>query len=308
MSALRLARGFTGRDYIIKFEGCYHGHTDSMLVKAGSGVETLGLPDSPGVPSDFAKHTLTARYNDLSSVEALMDAHKNQVACLILEPVAGNMGVFVPEPGFLKGLRQLCDKHGALLVFDEVITGFRVSLGGAQKLYGVTPDLTTLGKIIGGGLPVGCYGGRKDVMSKIAPEGPVYQAGTLSGNPLAMAAGIAALKILGQPGVYESLEEKTKKLTDGVKSAAEKTGVKIWQNRVGSMFSAFFTAEKVFDYASAKTSDTKKFSKFFALMLEKGIYIAPSQFEAGFMSLAHSDADIDATVKAVTESFGELSA
>ena len=306
MSAIRLARGFTGRDSIIKFEGCYHGHTDSMLVKAGSGVETLGLPDSPGVPSALARYTLTAKYNDLESVETLLKSNKDGVACVILEPVAGNMGVFVPEPGFLQGLRKLCDQYGSLLIFDEVITGFRVSYGGAQKLYGVMPDLTTLGKIIGGGLPVGCYGGRKDIMAKIAPEGPVYQAGTLSGNPLAMAAGIAALKILRKPGVYESLERKSKKLNDGIKKAAGKAGVKICQNRVGSMFSAFFTESRVYDYASAKTSDTKKFAKYFSLMLEKRIYTAPSQFEAGFVSLAHSDADIAATVKAASESFASL--
>ena len=306
MSALRLARGFTGRDSIIKFEGCYHGHTDSMLVKAGSGVETLGLPDSPGVPPTLAKYTLTAGYNDLESVEALFNAHKDKVACVILEPVAGNMGVFVPKPGFLAGLRKLCDKNGALLIFDEVITGFRVSYGGAQKLYGVKPDLTTLGKIIGGGLPVGCFGGRRDILSRLAPEGPIYQAGTLSGNPLAMAAGIAALKILREPGVYESLEKMAAKLSDGIGSAAKKAGVKISQNRVGSMFSAFFTESKVFDYGSAKTSDVKKFSKYFALLLEKGIYTAPSQFEAGFVSLAHTEADIEATIKAVDESFRAL--
>ncbi len=306
MSAIRLARGFTGRDYIIKFEGCYHGHSDSMLVKAGSGVETLGLPDSPGVPAALARYTLTARYNDLESVEALFRAEKDGVACVILEAVAGNMGVFVPKPGFLAGLRKLCDQNGALLIFDEVITGFRVSYGGAQKLYGVTPDLTTLGKIIGGGLPVGCYGGRRDIMSKIAPDGPVYQAGTLSGNPLAMAAGIAALKILREPGVYDALEAKSKRLSDGVKKAAEGAGVRIWQNRVGSMFSSFFTESEVCDYGSAKTSDTAKFSRFFALMLEKGVYLAPSQFEAGFMSLAHSDADIEATISAAAESFASL--
>ena len=306
MSAVRLARGFTGRDSIIKFEGCYHGHSDSMLVKAGSGVETLGLPDSPGVPAALARYTLTAKYNDLESVEAIFKSDKEGVACVILEPVAGNMGVFVPKPGFLAGLRKMCDQHGALLIFDEVITGFRVSYGGAQKLYGVTPDLTTLGKIIGGGLPVGCYGGSKDIMLKIAPEGPVYQAGTLSGNPLAMAAGIAALKILREPGVYETLEEKSKKLTDGLRKAAEKAGVKICQNRVGSMFSAFFTDSEVYDFDSAKKSDASKFSRFFALMLERGIYLAPSQFEAGFMSLAHSYADIEATIVTAAESFSFL--
>ncbi len=306
MSAIRLARGFTGRDMILKFEGCYHGHGDSMLVKAGSGVETLGLPDSPGVPSGIANNTLTAKYNDLKSVEELFAAQPGKIACVILEAVVGNMGVWIPEPGFLQGLRALCDKHGALLIFDEVITGFRLAYGGAQQYYGVKPDLTTLGKIIGGGLPVGCFGGRKDIMKMMAPEGPVYQAGTLSGNPLAMAAGIATLNILKTPGVYDQLEQKSRKLADGLAAAAQKAGHKTTSNRVGAMFSLFFTDKKVFDYPSSKTSDTKKFAKYFGLMLENGVYLAPSQFEAGFMSLAHSEADIAKTIAAAESAFSQL--
>ncbi len=306
MSAIRLARGFTGRPFILKFEGCYHGHVDSMLVKAGSGVETLGLPDSPGVPEGVASNTLTAKYNDLASVEALFAAHPAAIACVILEPVVGNMGVWVPEPGFLQGLRNICDKNGALLIFDEVITGFRLAYGGAQQHFGVKPDLTTLGKIIGGGLPVGCFGGRKDIMKMMAPEGPVYQAGTLSGNPLAMAAGIATLNILKTAGTYEALEQKSKKLAEGIAAAASKAGLKTTSNRVGAMFSLFFTDRKVFDYPSAKTCDTQKFAKYFWSMMENGVYIAPSQFEAGFMSLAHSDADIDATITAAEASLNQL--
>ena len=306
ISAIRLVRGFTGRDMILKFEGCYHGHGDSMLVKAGSGVETLGLPDSPGVPAGIAHNTLTAKYNDLRSVEELFAAHPGKIACVILEAVVGNMGVWIPEPGFLPGLRTLCDKHGALLVFDEVITGFRIAYGGAQQHYGVKADLTTLGKIIGGGLPVGCFGGRKDIMKMMAPEGPVYQAGTLSGNPLAMAAGIATLNILKQPGAYEALEQKSKKLADGIAAAARNAGHKTVSNRVGAMFSLFFTDTKVFDYPSSKTSDTKKFARYFGMMLENGVYLAPSQFEAGFMSLAHSDADIEKTIAAAESAFKRL--
>jgi len=303
MSAIRLARGYTGRNMILKFEGCYHGHTDSLLVKAGSGVETLGLPDSPGVPVELAHHTLTASFNDLKGVETLFNLHKDKIACVILEPIVGNMGVIPPEPTFLPGLRRLCDKYGVLFICDEVMTGFRVSYGGAQKLYRITPDITTLGKIIGGGLPVGCYGGKRAIMSKIAPEGPIYQAGTLSGNPLAMAAGIATLKILQQPGTYETLESKSKTLADGIAAEAAKAGIKTWSNRVGSMFSLFFADQKVYDYASAKKSDTQRFAKFFSLMLERGVYLAPSQFEAGFVSLAHSDEDIQNTIRAAAESF-----
>lgn len=307
MSAIRLARGFTGRDLILKFEGCYHGHADSLLVKAGSGVETLGLPDSPGVPADFARNTLTAPFNNLSAVEELLRKQNGKIACIILEPIVGNMGVLPPVDGFLKGLRKLCDEHGTLLIFDEVMTGFRVAYGGAQELYGITPDLTTLGKVIGGGLPVGAYGGKKEIMQKIAPEGPIYQAGTLSGNPLAMAAGIATLNILSEDGTYDKLESSSAKLADGISNAAEKAGVKISSNRVGAMFSCFFTdLEKVFDYDTAKTSDTEKFARYFSLMLSAGIYLAPSQFEAGFMSLAHTDGDIEKTISAAGNAFSKL--
>ncbi len=303
MSAIRLARGYTGRDMILKFEGCYHGHGDSLLVKAGSGVETLGLPDSPGVPADLAKLTLTAPFNSLVAVEKIFDEHPSSIACIILEPIVGNMGVLPPKDGFLEGLRKICDRDGAVLIFDEVMTGFRVAYGGAQTRYGVTPDLTTLGKVIGGGLPVGAYGGKKEIMERIAPAGDIYQAGTLSGNPLAMAAGIATLNILKKDGTYEALEEKSAKLCDGLAKAAKSAGLNIWANRVGAMFSSFFTGIEVFDAATAKTSDTQKFSRYFASMLEEGIYLAPSQFEAGFMSLAHSDADIEKTISSAEKSF-----
>ena len=306
MSAIRLARGFTGRDLIIKFEGCYHGHADYLLVKAGSGVETLGLPDSPGVPADFAKNTLTAPFNNLGAVEKIFDAHGKNIACVILEPIVGNMGVLPPKDGFLEGLRDVCDKHSALLIFDEVMTGFRVAYGGAQERYGVMPDLTTLGKIIGGGLPVGAYGGKKEIMSQIAPAGPVYQAGTLSGNPLAMAAGIATLSILREPGAYDKLEEKSKRLAAGIFAAAMDAGLKSSATRVGAMFSFFFTEGEVYDYDTAKTCDTDMFAKYFQSMLANGVYLAPSQFEAGFMSLAHSDEDIDKTIKAAAASFKAL--
>ncbi len=298
MSAIRVARGHTGRDLILKFEGCYHGHADSLLVKAGSGVETLGLPDSPGVPAPLANLTLTAPFNDISAVEQFFQKHPQEIACVILEPVVGNMGVLPPEPGFLEGLRKLCDADGAVLIFDEVMTGFRVAYGGAQERFGVTPDLTTLGKVIGGGLPVGAYGGKKEIMEKVAPAGPIYQAGTLSGNPLAMSAGIATLKILQRPGTYEQLEEKSKKLADGLSQAAESAGVETTSNRVGAMFSMFFTNQKVGNYETAKTSDTERFAAYFGRMLDEGIYIAPSQFEAGFMSLAHTDDDIAQTLSA----------
>lgn len=303
MSAIRLARGYTGRDLIVKFEGCYHGHADFLLVKAGSGVETLGLPDSPGVPADFAKNTLTAPFNNLGAVEKIFDEHGDKIACIILEPVVGNMGVLPPKDGFLQGLRKICDKHSALLIFDEVMTGFRVSYGGAQERYGVTPDLTTLGKVIGGGLPVGAYGGKKAIMSQIAPAGPIYQAGTLSGNPLAMAAGIETLSILKEPGSYQKLEEKSARLAAGLSKAAESAGIKTFSTRVGAMFSLFFTETKVFDYDTAKTCDTGMFAKYFRSMLDNGVYLAPSQFEAGFMSLAHSDDDIDDTIAAAAASF-----
>ncbi len=303
MSALRLARAFTGRPKIIKFEGGYHGHADMLLAQAGSGVITLGLPDSAGVPQEAVQHTLTAPYNDLAAVEALFDANPGQIAAVILEPVAGNMGVVPPAPGFLAGLRRLTQAHGALLIFDEVITGFRIAYGGAQALYGVLPDLTCLGKIIGGGLPVGAYGGRREIMEKVAPLGPMYQAGTLSGNPLAMTAGIETLKLLRQPNTYERLEIMAARLSERLGSAAAAAGVPLTQNRVGSMMTAFFTAQPVTDYTSAKTSDTARYARFFRAMLERGVYLAPSQFEAAFISLAHTDADIEATVEAAREAF-----
>ena len=307
MSAIRLARGYTDRDLILKFEGCYHGHGDSLLVKAGSGVETLGLPDSPGVPADLAKNTITVPFNNLPEVEKAFKKHKGKIACVILEPIVGNMGVLPPKKDFLEGLRDLCTENGTVLIFDEVMTGFRVALGGAQELYRVTPDLTTLGKIIGGGLPVGAYGGKREIMEKIAPSGPIYQAGTLSGNPLAMAAGIATLNILRIPGTYSMLETKAARLAKGLERAASEAGVKVKQNRVGSMFSMFFTESEVFDYESAKTSDTTKYAKYFAGMLKEGVYLAPSQFEAGFISLAHTDEDISDTISAAERVLKTLS-
>jgi glutamate-1-semialdehyde 2,1-aminomutase len=296
MSALRLARAATGRDDIIKFEGCYHGHSDQMLVKAGSGALTLGIPDSPGVPADLARHTLNLPYNNLGAVERALRRRRGKVAAVILEPVAANAGVIPPAPGFLEGLRELTREHGALLIFDEVITGFRVAYGGAQERFGVRPDLTCLGKIIGGGLPVGAYGGRRDLMEQMAPQGPVYQAGTLSGNPLAMAAGIATLEILRQPGTYEKLERKGAYLAEGVAENLKRTGVRAVQNRVGSVSCLFFTRSAVWDFASAFRSNTKRFGNYFARMLRGGIYLAPSQFEAAFISLAHSKADLDKTL------------
>ncbi len=303
MTALRLARAYTQRDKIIKFEGCYHGHADLLLVQAGSGVATLGLPDSPGVPASTVEDTLVARYNDLDSVRELFEIYPDEIAAIILEPVAGNMGVVVPEEEFLNGIRAVTQEYGALLIFDEVMTGFRVHPSGAQTLYDIQPDLTTLGKVIGGGLPVGAYGGKREIMSMIAPAGPVYQAGTLSGNPLAMAAGIATLRALDKPGVWGSLENSSQKLADGIGSAAKDAGIPVWQNRVGTMFSTFFTENRVTDWPSAKTSDTDVFGKYFQGMLERGVYLAPSQFEAGFMSTAHGDAEIDATIDAASETF-----
>ena len=296
MSAIRLARAYTRRDTIIKFEGCYHGHADHLLVKAGSGVATLGIPDSPGVPEAFARHTLTARYNDIHGIERLVKKHGNKIACIIVEPIAGNMGVVPPHPEFLPALRQITRKNGILLIFDEVMTGFRVHAGGAQTLFKVEPDLTCLGKVIGGGLPIGAYGGRKDIMEMIAPAGPVYQAGTLSGNPVAVTAGIETLKLLNMPGIYNELEKKSKKLADGLGEAAKQAKVPYYQTRVGSMLGGFFAKGPVIDYSSAKKSDTKRYAKFFHGMLRQGVYLAPSQFEAAFLSTAHSSAHIRKTI------------
>jgi glutamate-1-semialdehyde 2,1-aminomutase len=306
MSALRLARGFTKRDKIIKFAGGYHGHADGLLIKAGSGVATLGIPDSPGVPESYAMNTLTASYNDLDAVKQLFKAYPKQIAAVIVEPVAANMGVVLPAVGFLEGLRDLTRKSGALLIFDEVISGFRLAYGGAQAVYNVTPDLTCLGKIIGGGLPVGAYGGRRDIMSLMAPLGPVYQAGTLSGNPLAVTAGIETLKALKQPGVYKKLEKKAATLEDGIIQAAAKADVSICISRSGSLLTAFFTSAPVVDYDSAKKSDTALYAKFFWKMIEEGIYWPPSQFEAAFVSLAHSDEEIKTTIDAITRSLKSL--
>ena len=298
MSALRLARAFTGRTKVVKFDGGYHGHADGMLVQAGSGQATLGLPDSPGVPPSFAAETLSARYNDAAGVEALFERFGGEIAAVIVEPVAGNMGVVPPAPGFLERLRELTVEHGALLVFDEVITGFRLHYGGAQTLFGVEPDLTCLGKIIGGGLPVGAYGGRREIMEMVAPLGPVYQAGTLSGNPLAMAAGIVTLRALQDEAFYERLEIKALYLEDGLRRAAEEAEVPVRINRAGSLLTMFFTNEPVTDFESAKRSDTERYAGYFRAMLERGVFLAPSQFEAMFMSAAHSDDDIAATIDA----------
>ncbi len=307
MSAIRLARGFTGRDKIIKFEGCYHGHADCLLVKAGSGALTLGQPNSPGVPADFAKHTLTCSYNDVNSVRAAFEQYPHDIACIIVEPVAGNMNCVPPEPGFLAALRSLCDEFGALLIIDEVMTGFRVALGGAQAWYGVVPDLTCLGKIIGGGMPVGAFGGRRDIMAMLAPTGPVYQAGTLSGNPIAMAAGLACLTEIARPGTHEVLSERTAQLANGLREAAKAENIGLVVNQVGGMFGLFFTdAEKVTCYAEVTKCDVVRFKQFFHLMLEEGIYLAPSAFEAGFMSLAHSEDDIQQTLNAARRCFARL--
>lgn len=306
MSAIRLARGYTGRDKIIKFSGCYHGHADSLLVKAGSGAATFGVPDSPGVPKDFAQHTLTAVFNDLESVKKLITANSGDVACIIVEPIAGNMGTVPPRAGFLEGLREICTNEGIILIFDEVMTGFRVAYGGAQELYGVTPDMTTLGKIIGGGLPVGAFGGKREIMTQLSPSGGVYQAGTLSGNPLAMTAGIETLKLLQEEGFYNRIDEKSRMLAEGIADAARRAGYPIYSTRVGSMFCAFFTEGEVHDWDSAAKCDTKAFATYFRGMLEEGIYLAPSQFETAFVSIAHSSADIDKTVAAAYTCFKKL--
>ncbi len=303
MSAVRLARGYTGRKKIVKFDGCYHGHADSFLVKAGSGVATLGIPGSPGVPEEIVSNTISLPYNDLEAVRKAFKKMGEEIAAVIVEPIAGNMGVIPPKEGFLEGLREITLKHGALLIFDEVITGFRVGLSGAQGLYGVTPDLTCLGKIIGGGLPVGAYGGKAEIMKHIAPDGPVYQAGTLSGNPIAVAAGLATLRILSRPGIYDRLEELSKRLAEGLAKAAKEAGAKVTFNRVGSMMTCFFCEGEVTDFASASASDTERYGKFWREMLARGVYLAPSQFEAAFVSLAHTEEEIDYTIEAAREAF-----
>jgi len=306
MSALRLARAYTGRDKIVKFQGCYHGHADMLLVQAGSGVATLGLPDSPGVPRGATQDTLVAPYNDLDAVKRLFREYPAEIAAVIVEPVAGNMGVVPPADGFLEGLRRLTEEHGALLIFDEVMTGFRVALGGAQALYGVMPDLTTLGKVIGGGLPVGAYGGRREIMEEVAPAGKMYQAGTLSGNPLAMASGIATLRELTKPGVFDGMVRQAKALGDGIAYAARRAGVPIYQTRVGTMFATFFREGPVRNWDDVSRSDTEAFGRFFHGMLENGVYMAPSQFEAGFISAAHGDEEIRATIAAAEAAFARV--
>jgi glutamate-1-semialdehyde 2,1-aminomutase len=301
MSALRLARGITGRETIIKFDGCYHGHADSLLVEAGSGVATLNIAGSPGIPAAFAARTLSLPYNDPDTMREVMQAKGDQIAAVIVEPVAGNMGLVPPADGFLEMLREVTQKHGALLIFDEVMTGFRVARGGAQALFGIAPDITCFGKIIGGGLPVGAYGGRRELMAHIAPQGPVYQAGTLSGNPLAMAAGIATLQQLERPGFYEALDKVSEKLARGLQKAAADAGQAVTVSRVGSMLGLFFTEIPVRNFSDAKTSDLKKFAAYYKGMRERGVYLAPSQYEALFVSSAHTDAQIDATVAAAGE-------
>ncbi len=304
MSAIRLARGYTGRDKIVKFEGCYHGHSDSLLVKAGSGALTLGEPSSPGVPAALAEHTITLDYNDLDQVKQTFTEVGEQIACIIVEPVAGNMNCIPPLPGFLQGLREVCDQYGTVLIFDEVMTGFRVALGGVQGLHNIRPDLSTLGKVIGGGMPVGAFGGKREIMEKIAPLGPVYQAGTLSGNPVAMTAGLKTLELISAPGFFEALTEKTKTLVNGLMQQARNAGVPLAGNQVGGMFGIFFTdAEQVTNFAQSTACDQEQFKAFFHAMLDKGVYLAPSAFEAGFVSAAHSDDDIAVTIAAAGEAF-----
>ncbi|PLX88015.1 MAG: glutamate-1-semialdehyde-2,1-aminomutase [Desulfuromonas sp.] len=306
MSAIRLARGYTGRDKILKFDGCYHGHAYSLLVKAGSGLATFGVPTSPGVPADFAKHTLTAIYNDLEDAKAIIAANKGEVACIILEPIAGNMGCVAPRDGFLEGLRTLCDAEGIVLIIDEVMTGFRVAYGGAQERFGVRGDLVTLGKIIGGGLPVGAFGGKQEIMDYLSPDGGVYQAGTLSGNPLAMSAGITTLNLLKQDGFYDIIEEKSAYLSKGLSEAAANAGVPTSLQRVGGMFCTYFQAEEVFNFSDVKPETPEIFSRFFRSMLDSGINLAPSQYESGFMSAAHSTEDLDKTIEAAGKAFRSL--
>jgi len=308
MSAIRLARGYTGRDKILKFEGCYHGHADALLVKAGSGALTLGVPNSPGIPADFAKHTLTVSYNNIEEVQQIFEQYKDQIACIIVEPVAGNMNCIPPVDGFLEGLRRVCDEHNSVLIFDEVMTGFRVALGGAQAHYNIQPDLTTLGKVIGGGMPVGAFGGKTEIMDYIAPVGPVYQAGTLSGNPIAMAAGLAALTELAKGDKHQQLSDATEKLAIGLKAAAEKNGIPLSINYVGAMFGFFFTdaTTPITSFAQATTCDGEKFKRFFHLMLEEGVYLAPSAFETGFLSTAHTDEIINKTLDAANKCFAQL--
>ena len=307
MSAIRLARGFTGRDKILKFEGCYHGHADSLLVKAGSGMLTMGVPSSPGIPNDVAKHTLTVSYNNIEEVKEIFAKYGDEIACIIVEPVAGNMNCIPPVDGFLQGLRAICDEYKSVLIFDEVMTGFRVALGGAQAHYNIVPDLTTLGKVIGGGMPVGAFGGKREIMDYIAPVGPVYQAGTLSGNPIAMAAGLASLIELCKGNKHQQLSDTTEKLAMGLKAAAERNGVSLSINYVGAMFGFFFTdEEQVTSFAQATACDSEKFKRFFHLMLDEGVYLAPSSFEAGFVSTAHGDAEIEFTLAAADRCFAQL--
>ena len=307
MSTVRLARGYTGRDKIVKFEGCYHGHVDSLLVKAGSGALTLGVPNSPGIPASLAEHTITLTYNDMDSVRECFREMGDQIAAIIVEPVAGNMNCIPPVPGFLEGLREVCDEHGTVLIFDEVMTGFRVALGGAQALYDVTPDMTTLGKIIGGGMPVGAFGGKKSIMEHLAPLGPVYQAGTLSGNPVAMAAGLTTLNLLSEPGFHEALTEKTTRLLDGMTAAAHAEGVAFTTAQAGAMFGLFFTDQsRISSFADVMACDSERFNRFFHAMLDQGVYLAPSAFEAGFVSAAHSDEDIEATIAAARKAFAKV--